>query len=555
MFAVEFFRNVTSKKLPGEADDTGTKLRSGADADSGTKLRPNETHAGTTVRPAESQDGTALHLVESHDGTTLRPVETGVGTTLRTPGTISRPTRDAGTGVGARQAQPPDSTLHRGLSSAASPPPPGVIAEGTVVQRRFVLEQIVGSGSMGQVWLARDLIREQARNARPHVAIKLLNADVAQHPDAFIGLEREASKAQDLAHPNIITVHNFDLDAALGRAFISMEYLEGDSLEKLIQRTGRVGLTREEALPIVEGMCEGLGYAHKKNVVHCDLKPGNVFVTSQGVPKILDFGIARAARGTAEADQGGFQGYTPAYASPQLIRQEDPVPADDIYSLGVLLYELLTGRHPFAGVSADAAELKGLKPAPIKGLKAREWQAIDRALSFDRSRRWVDATAFRRAFLGTSLVPKVLAAAVIVLGLALCVFAYQSWREAQPDVPFEQLPQAAQQSFLNEMQEGDRAWELVAAGQTFLINDALAHYGAAFDLHPKDHRAVAGLSRATDYVIGKLEGTSDPQAAAAQLQDLQQKNTYLDSYQPLRAAIDRLKSHQGGSSTTESMQR
>jgi len=252
-------------------------------------------------------------------------------------------------------------------------PNAAMIDSGAIVKQRYVLEQIIGSGAMGQVWRSKDLMRERARNARLHVAIKLLNADCAQHPDALVGLEREASKAQDLAHPNIITVHNFDVDDDLGRAFISMECLEGESLEDVIRTARGVGLSREAALPIIDGMTEGLEYAHRKRVVHCDLKPGNVFVTSEGIPKILDFGIARAARlesAAGVAEQDGFKGFTPAYASVELIREQDPQTADDIYSLGVVVYELLTGRHPFNGLPADVAKARAMKPMTIKGLKA-----------------------------------------------------------------------------------------------------------------------------------------------------------------------------------------
>ena len=205
------------------------------------------------------------------------PEQNESGTVLRTGTTLRSP---AAAAAGA------------GSSSLSAP----LIESGIIVKQRYVLEQIIGSGAMGQVWRSKDLMRERARNARLHVAIKLLNADCAHHPDALVGLEREASKAQDLAHPNIITVHNFDVDDDLGRAFISMECLEGESLEGVIRGARGFGLSREAAIPIIEGITEGLEYAHKKHVVHCDLKPGNVFVTSDGVPKILDFGIARAAR-------------------------------------------------------------------------------------------------------------------------------------------------------------------------------------------------------------------------------------------------------------------
>jgi len=410
------------------------------------------------------------------------------------------------------------------------------IEPGVIVKQRYVLEEIIGTGAMGQVWRSKDLMRERARNARLHVAIKLLNADCAQHPDALVGLEREASKAQDLAHPNIITVHNFDVDDDLGRAFISMECLEGEPLEELIRANRGFGLARDAAIPLIEGMTEGLEYAHKKHVVHCDLKPGNVFVTRDHVPKILDFGIARAAH-----DQEGFKGFTPAYASFELIRDETPQPADDIYSLGIVIYELLAGRHPFNGLPADVAKSRSMKPAAIKGLKACEWQAIERALAFERAGRWAHAGEFRKAFKGRTLLPRVLGGAIGVLAITVAVFGYQRWRAEQPDIPFDQLTRDQQTNFLHEIQDGDRSWQLVNSGQTFLINDALAHYGAAFDLHPKDSRAVSGLKRSADYVISRLEKSPDPQAAANELEEVQKRSVYLESYEPLTRAIERLK--------------
>jgi len=484
------------------------------------------------------------------EGTTLRPAPGAPAaappaTLARPPTAVSAPPATVAR-TGTVAAAPPGTaeTLLRPAPRAAGSAARAAVTEGATVQRRFVLTSMIGAGAMGEVWRAKDLIREQARNPHPFVALKLLNADSARHPDAFVGLEREASKAQKLAHPNVVTVYDFDFDPDLARAFMSMELLEGQPLEDLIRRTRGSGVTRAEALPIIEGVTDGLAYAHRRHVVHCDLKPGNIFVTGDGVPKILDFGIARAARGDAaatEADDDGFQGYTPAYASPQLIADEDPAPADDVYSLGVLLYELLSGRHPFGGAAADAARAKGLKPAPLKGLKAREWRAIERALAFERPARWPDAAAFRRAFQGTSALPRVLGALALVLAVAAGIFWYRGWRAEQPELPLEQLPAAVQEAFRREVGDGDRAWELVQAGQTFLVNDALEHYGSAYDLHPRDPRAVAGLRRAADFAIEKLLAAADRDTALAQLEDLQRKNAFLTSYPPLGRAIATLK--------------
>jgi hypothetical protein len=480
--------------------------------------------------PGTPPDGTLLRPAPA--GTQVRPATEPAATVTRAPTVPTAPAPEAA-----------GETLLRPAPRARAAEPRAGVAEGATVQRRFVLTSMIGAGAMGQVWRARDLIREQARNPNPYVALKLLNADSAQHPDAFVGLEREASKAQKLAHPNVITVYDFDFDPDLQRAFMSMELLDGRPLEDVIKRARGSGVTRAEALPIIDGVTDGLAYAHRRHVVHCDLKPGNIFVTGEGVPKILDFGIARAARGTGSStsDDDGFQGYTPAYASAELIANEDPDPADDVYSLGVLLYELLSGRHPFAGASADVAKAKGLVPVPLKDLKAREWRAIARALAFERKGRFADAAAFRRAFQGTSALPKVLGALALVLALAAGVFWYRGWRAEQPDLPLAELPAATQQAFAQEAGDGDRAWELVQAGQTFLINDALEHYGNAYDLHPRDARAVAGLKRAADYAIDKLLAAPDKDAAIAQLEDLERKNAFLKGYKPLVRAVETLK--------------
>ncbi len=437
------------------------------------------------------------------------------------------------------------------------------IDAGTRIQRRYVLEEMIGSGAMGQVWRARDLIREQARNARSRVAVKLLNADCSQHPDAFVGLEREASKAQDLAHPNIITVHTFDYDADLGCAFIVMELLEGCSLEALIRRTRDAGgVAREEAMPIVAGVLEGLAYAHRKGVVHCDLKPANIFLTADGVAKILDFGIAQAVRrdgptaerchGTgaaspeAAADTEGFRGYTPSYASAQLAREEVPVPADDIYALGIVIYELLSGRHPFGRELPAAARAAARHLAPLAVLKKHEWRALRRALAAERAERFADAEAMRQAFRGRSRVALALGTTATVLAAVAAIAGYQDWRAAQPDVPLYRLPASAREAFEREIGQADRAWQLLQRGQSFVFQDALEGYEHAYRIHPRDHAAVAGLERVADYAIRRADASTDAAASLALLESLQQRSPFLRGYRPLDRAIVRERSRVRG---------
>jgi len=449
--------------------------------------------------------------------------------------------------------RPEKTRLRASLAPPRAEAAPSIEA-GTTIQRRYVLEEMIGSGAMGQVWRARDLIREQARNSRSRVAVKLLNAECSQHPDAFIGLEREASKAQELAHPNIITVHTFDYDVNLGCAFIVMEYLEGCSLEATIRRTRDAGgMARAEALPIIAGVLDGLAYAHRKGVVHCDLKPANIFLSTDGSAKILDFGIAQAVRreggkaGSEGAeDPQGFRGYTPRYASAQLAHGEDPLPADDVFALGIVLYELLSGRYPFARETPGDARAAARPVAPLAGLKQAEWRAIRRALATERSERWDDAEAMRQAFRGRSRVALTLAAVAAVFAVVAAAAGYQDWRAAQPDVPLARLPAGARAAFQREIAQADRAWQLLQSGQSFVFEDALDGYENAFRIHPRDHAAVDGLERIADYAIRRAESSSDPGASLAVLQSLEQRSPFLRGYPPLQRAIAREQSRVKG---------
>ncbi len=441
---------------------------------------------------------------------------------------------------------------------AAARPAPGATAQpaqqnagrsapldaGMCIRRRYVLERLIGSGGMGQVWKAKDLVSEQARDPNPFVAIKLLNADFEADPDAFVSLQRETKKAQELAHPNVITVFAFDTDDdGSGRAFMSMELLDGETLDGLIRRHA-AGLPRSAAGPLIIGMAKGLEYAHKKGIVHSDFKPGNVFVTKDGEPKILDFGIARAAKIAGierledTFDAGTLGGLTLAYASTDMIERQDPHPADDVYALGLIAYELLTGAHPFRRIGAAEARDRGMKPARIRSIRRYEWQAIARALEFDRRKRWQNAGEFLRAYLGKSMA--VQAIGVLALGLAIVagVFWYQAHIAAQPAVPFESLAPAVQAEFREHMSNAEGAWRLVQQGNGDEMLDAASEYGKAYALHPRNPDAAAGLEKAADYIVGRLEKVPDRPERLRELKSVQQMSEFYAHYKPLTAAID-----------------
>lgn len=266
------------------------------------------------------------------------------------------------------------------------------LAAGSVLKERFVLEAIVGKGGMGTVFRARDLRKVEAQDRFPYVAIKVLNEDFQRHPDSLKQLQREARKAQQLAHPHIVSVHDFDRDGA--NVFLVMELLEGQSLDKVIKKTDGKGLPLTEALAIIAALGQALGHAHSKNVIHLDFKPANAFLCNDGTVKVLDFGIARAKQRVdlPDAEQTHFNvsalgALTPSYASCEMLLGVDPDPRDDIYALACVAYELLTGKHPFGRQSAQFAQEYKLKPARPRGLPRQNWQALLHGLAFEREQR------------------------------------------------------------------------------------------------------------------------------------------------------------------------
>jgi serine/threonine protein kinase len=266
------------------------------------------------------------------------------------------------------------------------------ITTGTVLKDRFELVQKLGEGGMGQVWKALDRLKEEARDRHPFIAVKLLSGDFQRHPESFIALQRESAKAQRLAHPNIATVFDFDRDGTT--IYMTMELLEGEALNHFIKKLPDGGLPVEEAMRLIEQLCAGLSYAHKHNLVHSDLKPGNCWITKDGTAKLLDFGIARASKARSEEvgettvfDPGQLGALTPAYATIEMFEGQDPDPRDDIYALACISYELLAGRHPFNKTSAPKALEGGLVPAPIPKLGKRQNRGLLHALALRRAER------------------------------------------------------------------------------------------------------------------------------------------------------------------------
>jgi serine/threonine protein kinase len=264
------------------------------------------------------------------------------------------------------------------------------IQAGQTIRGTYRLVSRIGKGGMGEVWKAVDLIQDAGDSRDKHVAIKFINHQIRSHPYALKALVREFARYKKLIHPNIVKAYELNRDER--EIFIVMEYLDGLSLKEFIkQHPG--GISLNEAKPIIEGICKALKYAHKEGIIHLDLKPGNVFYDPKNkTSKVIDFGIARLSkqsdRDKTRFDPGSLGAVSTAYASVEMLLLEDkPDPRDDIYGLACVVYELISGKHPFHGVIATKAERDKMTPQPVKGLKKAEFQAILKALSFNKNDR------------------------------------------------------------------------------------------------------------------------------------------------------------------------
>jgi beta-lactam-binding protein with PASTA domain/tRNA A-37 threonylcarbamoyl transferase component Bud32 len=259
----------------------------------------------------------------------------------------------------------------------------------TLVAGRYRLLGKLGSGGMADVWCAEDTMLDR------RVALKFLHERFAQDEQFVERFRREASSAAGLQHPNVVSV--FDRGTYDGSHYIAMEYVEGASLNDLIDR----GLSIPEAVEIVRQVLAGARYAHAHGIVHRDLKPQNVLVDAEGRARVTDFGIARA--GVSEITQTGSVLGTAQYLSPEQAQGLPVTAASDIYSVGVLLYEALTGRVPFEADSPVTVALKQVseRPRPPSELNPAVSRALDavvlKALAKDPANRFASAEEFLAA--------------------------------------------------------------------------------------------------------------------------------------------------------------
>jgi len=269
---------------------------------------------------------------------------------------------------------------------APSPAPVAPVGPQTILRDRYILHDEIGRGGAGNVYLAFDRNRAGLPHDQQYVALKVVRDEHARRPETLHALRREFHQAQSLSHPGIVNVFDFDHDG--DTYFVTMELLDGEPLGELMSAALPHPLARETAYRVLGELGDAIAYAHERDVLHLDLKPGNVMVLRQGDVRVLDFGLAQTFMAEPWiSDMPTPPADTPAYASCERLVGDLPDVRDDIFSFACLAYELFSGRHPFGRGSALEARSKGLKPRRIRGLSHRQWRVLKRALAFSREDR------------------------------------------------------------------------------------------------------------------------------------------------------------------------
>ncbi|MGI8559516.1 MAG: protein kinase domain-containing protein, partial [Solirubrobacteraceae bacterium] len=363
---------------------------------------------------------------------------------------------------------------------------------------RYRLEGRLGMGGMSTVQLAFDTRLER------YVAVKLLAEHLAEDPTFVSRFQREAMAAARLIHPNIVQVFDSGLDQASARHYIVMEYIEGQSGAEILRERGWLGV--EDTLTIILGACEGLDYAHRKGVVHRDVKPGNLLRSNDGGVKLADFGIAKATEQSSITQVGSVLG-TAAYLAPEQGRGEEAGPAADIYALGVVTYQLLAGRLPFEGASLTELALKQQNERPprldelVAGVTSELADAVAVALRIEPEERYAAAKEMAHALEdgangirpgeGSAVVPPPTSATTVLprerpSARATPVVARQPRQPRQPRaVPAAAAPQAERKG---------AAGRVIAFLLALLVVGAIAAAGG-FSSGPQNTRHLRKTSR------------------------------------------------------------
>jgi serine/threonine-protein kinase len=221
----------------------------------------------------------------------------------------------------------------------------------TILNNRYRLVAQQGSGGMAVIYKAVDM--ELGRT----VAIKILRPSLTDDPGLLARFRNEARSVANLNHPNIVTL--YDVGSEGPTQYIVMEFVDGQDLKRIIKTEGILPVDR--ALKIASGICAGIGFAHRAKLVHADVKPQNILVTKDGIVKVTDFGIAQAFNAAKPGERVSVVWGSPHYFAPEQARGEQPTPASDVYSIGIVMFEMLTGRLPYTGTNQQELALAHIR--------------------------------------------------------------------------------------------------------------------------------------------------------------------------------------------------
>jgi len=314
-----------------------------------------------------------------------------------------------------------------GETRAVDTPDRNIVADdalpkGTVLKKRFLLTSLIATGGTSYIYKARDLLASMSTAESREIVLKVTRHSLHDSTSPSEIALHEALTTRNLAHPNIVQVYDYDCDS--NYCFVTMEYLTGESLSRRLQRSVKNKLSYKQAMRIAIPTAGALHYAHSQGVVHTDIKPGNIILATDGQVKVIDFGTARpnshARRTPKQANEASYSGFTPAYASPQTLRDQPATASDDVYSFACTLYEMLAGHLPYNRVTADAAEQKHLRPERLKAVNIWQWFVLKKALSFRQKARYSDISHFMRSFTRARYIWSGLA--VLLLTLSLSVY-------------------------------------------------------------------------------------------------------------------------------------
>ena len=304
-----------------------------------------------------------------------------------------------------------------------------------VLDGRYKILGHIGSGGMANVFRARDL------NLQRDVAIKILRDDLIEDPSFQARFLQEARAAANLIHPNIVTIYDFGHDKQ--RYYIVMEFVDGKDLKSVIRETEHIQIS--QALDLMIQICEGVGYAHRAGLVHCDLKPQNILVSPDGRAKVTDFGISLALAAINPDEHTDIVWGSPKYFAPEQAAGTAPSPSSDVYALGIILYEMLTGKLPFDADSAELlARLHQTMPPPLpRTINAEISPTLEsvllKVLSKEPAARYRTADQLGRVLKTLSQMDEKVALQEIMPDLELPPFPQQSQASSKIAFEFGQL--------------------------------------------------------------------------------------------------------------------